>query len=229
MAIYKLFDVPEDLFDDCVEKILNNKYIYGFNITTPYKDKIIDFSDGKSDIVKVTNSCNIMVKKNNRFYAFNTDGKGFLYGYKNIISKSKKILILGCGATARSIAYEILKKKKKVFIVNRTVEKMTEFSKNLRVNFKKNIYFYKLDEIKEVMEPDIIINATSCTKYNIFPWKIPSCWNKDIFIIDCNYWLGGKTYFLQKFYNMGYNNLYDGKRMLYFQAKFAQKIWERIV
>jgi len=82
-----------------------------FNITIPYKEDIIDYLDQVDHVAKKTRSVNTVVKRDNQWFGYNSDYDGFseLIKHYQVNLKAKNIVILGNGATSRTIAYYLQK------------------------------------------------------------------------------------------------------------------------
>lgn len=110
--IYESLGYPYDLVElneDKLDSFLRIKDFVAINVTIPYKTKVIDYLDYVSEEVKSTSSCNLIVNKNGILYGYNTDYFGFLESLKfhNINLANDSILILGTGATSRSVTYAL--------------------------------------------------------------------------------------------------------------------------
>ncbi|MCF7923935.1 MAG: shikimate dehydrogenase [Candidatus Izimaplasma sp.] len=98
---YELFNIEN------LKNFINNNYLLGYNVTMPYKTEIIPLIDELDEISSATNSVNTVIKKKNKLYGYNTDYYGFskLLEFNDIQVKNKKILILGNGSVAKTVAY----------------------------------------------------------------------------------------------------------------------------
>lgn len=87
-----------------VGEFLQNKNFKAINVTIPYKQTVIPYLDGISDVAKNIGAVNTIVNKNGKLYGFNTD---FL-GLRAMIEKTgaelldKNVLILGDGGTSKT-------------------------------------------------------------------------------------------------------------------------------
>jgi len=111
------------------EFILSKKYKF-LNITTPYKEEVIKYLDSFSKLVEQTKTCNLIVNKNGKLKGYNTD----VYGFKKLITKNKinikdkTCLILGNGATSRTVEYVLNELNAKcVYVSCRHKKKSTDF------------------------------------------------------------------------------------------------------
>ena len=60
-----------------IDNIFNEKKLCGLNVTIPYKEEIINYLDGLSDLAKEIGSVNTICFENQRKIGYNTDIYGF--------------------------------------------------------------------------------------------------------------------------------------------------------
>jgi shikimate dehydrogenase len=138
----------------------------GGNVTAPHKQSVLEFLDHLSEAAILSHAVNCITRQNDGTYSGdNTDGKGFL---SSLVEKSgsvegKKVVILGAGGAASSIATElVLAKAKEVMIVNRTPERAVSLVKRLanvsatRLSIEEWNGTYIIPK-----EWDIVVQATS--------------------------------------------------------------------
>ncbi|MFW6272281.1 MAG: shikimate kinase [bacterium] len=125
----------------------------GFNITNPFKADIIDYLDEYDDLVKNTQSVNTVINKGKKLYGYNTDYEGFskLLEKNKLEVKGKKVIILGNGASSRTVEYYLNKHQAK------SVIKLVRNIKNNNEDTFENQAKY--------MDTDIIINTTPVGMY----------------------------------------------------------------
>jgi len=226
----------------------------GVNITTPFKnsiiqhlDKAIDYSRNVQKLPSDTywgdnllpHSVNTIFKKGKLVLGANTDTTGFLQSLQvnDINVKNKKILILGSGGVVQSIIF-ILKTQgvKKIYLTNRTKSK----AENLRVahinnNNKSIIEVIEWEKLlANPPDADIIINATSLglKKDDIIPFDFKKYKKKIFYDIVYNkkenlpFVTDGfqSTYFLGEGFANG-NHCRNGAAMLILQAASSFSIW----
>lgn len=93
---YDLLDVKEDQ----LEWALSQPYD-GFNVTSPYKEKITQFVEPYDHPVAIINT---IKKVDGKLYAYNTDSVGFITALKRArVSSFDRIGILGSGAMAKLV------------------------------------------------------------------------------------------------------------------------------
>ena len=165
-AEYKLFEVkPEEL--DNFFKSLSEKNIYGFNVTVPHKEEVLDFVslDSESFYLKQIKAVNTIVKKDSIWKGFNTDIHGFQYDLiqkKNFHPSNKKVALLGAGGAARAVSYVLARfgaKEIVIFDIDRKKsENVTSMIKGLFPNFR--ISPVESIEQLNIKNNDLLINAT---------------------------------------------------------------------
>ena len=118
------------------------------NITIPYKILAFQQMDELSPYAKATGVVNLVVKRNGKLYGFNTDVCGFYYllDKYSVDVKDKDCLILGTGATSKSVEFALKERgAKSIKFLSRTPNGENEFS----------YQGYKVNE-----EAQIIVNTT---------------------------------------------------------------------
>ncbi len=99
----------------------------GANITAPFKLEAYEYCDVLTERAKQTHTVNTFIFKNNLCIGDNTDGIGFIndLAKKQFNCFEKNILILGAGGATQGILGElILQNPNKIYIENRTPEKI---------------------------------------------------------------------------------------------------------
>lgn len=182
----------------------------GFNVTIPYKEKILPYLDEISEEAKILKNVNTVKNIDGKLYGYNTDYAGFLgmLNYYNIDYSNKDCYILGSGGAAKTCFNALKDKAKMVKLVSRS-------------KTSENIIGY--DDLIDV-NIDLLINATPVGMYP----DINSCpvndliLNKTKEVVDLIY-NPKETKFLK-----AKNSKHDGLIMLIIQALEADKIWENI-
>ncbi len=211
-AKYDFVEVKESDFDKVIIKKKQREKVYGFNVTTPYKKKIIKHLDVKNthaNNIKAVN-CVLVGKK---LKGTNTDWAGYLTSIKTTkINKNNKIIILGYGGASQAIFYGLLLRGfKNVVIFNRT-KKLIKFKET-----KKYTKAYSLIN-KHLGCADLIINTTPTNPLNKNQTKLVS---SKTLISDIVY-RPKETLFLKNFKD---NKKIYGITMLIEQAIPCFRLW----
>jgi shikimate dehydrogenase len=204
---YTIFDLNEI---NEVENLLTDQELLGFNVTIPYKEKIIDYLDGLSDEAEKIGAVNCVLIQNGKKTGYNTDAFGF---EKTFLLHKKmyqdKALILGNGGAAKAVKY----------IMDKHGIPSITVSRNSEINFNN------LDS-ETVRDHKIIIQ---CTPVGTFP-NIEDCLDfpfegitAEHLIIDLIY-NPNYTQFIIKASEKGAKTV-NGYYMLEQQAEKAWEIW----
>jgi len=210
---YKNFDIKSI---DLVSSILNNKKIYGLNVTIPYKKKIIPYLDKISNKAKEIGAVNtIFFDEKRNSVGYNTDAYGFQKALlEKLKSTPKYALILGTGGASLAVSYTLKKMGIKFKFVSR--------------NANKNILTYN-DLNKEIIETySLIINTTPLGTYpkiNDMPPLPYDSIQKSNILYDLTY-NPTETLFLKKGKDKGCLTI-NGLKMLVYQAEKSWQIWNQ--
>ena len=129
-------------------RFLDNQDFKFMNITIPFKEIAAKKCHLLSENAKATNVVNLLIKKDTRLYGYNTDIRGFEYllDRYDINVRGKNVLILGTGATSRTVNYVVTK---------RGAAQVKFASRNPR---GVNVYGYS--NIDNLCDAEIVINTT---------------------------------------------------------------------
>ncbi|MBQ8427203.1 MAG: shikimate dehydrogenase [Clostridia bacterium] len=141
---YELVELEENQL-----KAFVDSEVCGFNVTIPYKKKIIEYLDELDESALKIGAVNTVVKRDGKAYGYNTDFKGMIYmlSRAGISVKDKCVLILGSGGTSNTATAvcEYLGAKEIISV-----------SRSGKVNYE-NCY--------ELTDTEIIINTTPVGMY----------------------------------------------------------------
>jgi len=142
--------------------------ISGFNVTIPFKEKIMRYLDECSQEAQLIGAVNTVVNKNGRLVGYNTDAEGFSKSFEKTFGKnfkSARILILGAGGAARAVAVKAaMQGADMINIVNRTIRRASEIADLINNNYTGcKAAALGFDDIKQrnlLEQTDVIINTT---------------------------------------------------------------------
>ena len=217
-AIYDKKKLNKDELNNVINEIKDKK-ISGLNVTVPFKKDVIPYLDKLSEEAKKTQSVNTIYLNSGNIVGHNTDVTGFENAIKNINYdfSGKTVFIIGAGGVVPSILLALSRMDiSKIFITNRTIEKITPF-KNLFENME-------ILNWGHVPDFDIVINATSLglNKNDEIQINFQNSGNKKLFY-DVIY-NPPETNFLKKGKKLG-NLTENGKLMFIYQALEAFNLW----
>ncbi len=207
---YDVFDLKEI---SEVEEIFQDPALIGFNVTIPYKEKIIPFLDELNEEAAAIGAVNTIKFINGKKIGYNSDCYGFEMSLKPLLKPyHTNALILGTGGASKAVEYVL----KKLGISFQYV------SRNKSAN---TINYDELDELI-IHHSKLIINSTPLGMY-------PNIENSpDIsydFITDKHLLFDliynpEETQFLKEGKQRGAQTK-NGLEMLYLQAEKSWEIW----
>ncbi len=210
-ATYKILEIPRDAFDFIVKDITSD--LAGYNVTIPYKSKIMGYLESVSQDAKEIGAVNVV---NHLKKGFNTDWQGFRKSLENVKLKGKYALVLGAGGAARAICYALKKMDMDVYITNRTRKR----GEKLAAEFDLR---YGVPSLSKVA---LLVNATPIGMYPNVE-EIPSIdlsrLSKKCVVYDLVY-NPRPTKLIQEARNRGLRTI-DGLEMLVQQAILNLRIW----
>jgi len=152
---YELWETEPENFPERMNMLRGDKYL-GANITIPFKERALDFTDGVDELARRIGAINTIVKRNEKLYGYNTDAYGFSKSLEGKFDPRGKIaLIIGAGGSSRAVSFSLLDMGIDfIYIYNRTRERALKLAEEL--GKAKAI---SSDEIREI-KFDILINTT---------------------------------------------------------------------
>jgi shikimate dehydrogenase len=127
--------------------------VAGFNVTIPYKERIIEYLDVITDDAFAIGAVNTVKNVDNQYYGYNTDIDGFINSMELSLGwgpDGKSVVIFGAGGASRAVLYGCIKgNAKSITIVNRTLEKARDMVDSITSNISYNPII-KISTFKEV-------------------------------------------------------------------------------
>ena len=136
----------------------------GFNLSAPHKVTVMPMLDEIGQSASIIGAVNCVVNRSGKLIGENTDGKGFLQSFTQVVDPAgKTILIFGAGGAARAIAVELaLVKAKQIIIVNRNSERGMDLVNNVKNQTGAQAHFLPWESNFSIPEGvDAVVNATT--------------------------------------------------------------------
>lgn len=227
---YSIIEInPEASFPEEIEKLKARK-LNGFNVTVPYKEKIIDYLDEIDEQAKHIGAVNTVLCKDGKWIGYNTDGSGYVRSledkYPEITdNKNLEFLILGAGGAAKGIYYGLVAAGyRNITIANRTIEKAEVIIDQDTTGTNNQLLTIKQAEEK-ITTFDVIIQTTSVgMKPHPEQSIITFDTLKNSAIVSDIVYQPIVTTFLENAQKLN-NRIHLGHTMLLYQAQFAFEIW----
>ena len=198
----------------------NIKNIKGFNVTIPYKEKIIPYLDELDAAAAIIGSVNVIKVVNNsgsiKLKGYNSDFIGFHDSIKPLLQPfDKSALILGSGGVSKSVEYVFSLLGINTTIVSRSKKKLNHITYD---DIDKNV----------LNEHSIIVNTTPL---GMFP-KIDEAPNIPYDLINKSHLCYDLIYNPEETKFLKLSRVHgartkNGLEMLYLQAHESWKIWNK--
>lgn len=210
-AEYHLFEY--DVIQEGISELRKLEQLQGFNITIPYKEKIIEYLDDISESAQKIGAVNTVLVTENKWIGYNTDYIGFIETLRPLLKPdSKRAIVLGTGGASKAVLYGL----GELGIQHTSVSR----------DKKKGDISYEELTSEVISMNDIIINTTPLGVYpkvGLYP-NIPyHSIRPNSIMIDLIY-NPKQTIFLKKGLAQG-ANIENGLNMLYIQAEKSWNIW----
>ncbi len=213
-AEYFTFSIPSII--DLNEIIRTHPNLCGFNITIPYKKKVLAFLTHADETVQELGACNCVHIINGELFGYNTDVIGFEKSLKPFLKPHhQKALILGTGGAAAAVAYVLRKLN-------------IEFQFVSREAGESNLSYEQLNA-GIIEDHTLIVNTSPVGQYpniNDAPALSYECLSAKHHLFDLIY-NPNETSFLQKGKSKG-ATIQNGYEMLVLQAEASWDIWNKI-
>lgn len=211
----------------------------GFNVTVPYKEKVIPYLDRLTPKAKAIGAVNTVFRDRGRWAGTNTDVDGFLISLKKdarFRPRGKKVLILGAGGGARAVCYGLASEGALlVMMTDLYLEKAEKIIRDFRPLFPKT-RFVKIacdaeNLQKALADVHLVVNATAVGLKPSDPVLLQPSWipkgkaKKKMLFYDLIY-RPARTPFLKIAARRGHR-ISNGLGMLLYQGAYAFEHWTR--
>lgn len=163
---YKLFDVKPKELPKKIELLRGEQYA-GFNVTVPYKEKIIGLLDEVVENAKVIGAVNTVVNQAGKLVGYNTDGPGFIESLRDdakITPQGLNVVVLGAGGASRAILVTLAEEKaNSLTLTDVDQEKAATLAKYIGSYFDVQIKTVKPNspQLQLALDAaDLLVNAT---------------------------------------------------------------------
>lgn len=224
---YSVFEMnPNDEFSEQLA-LLRKKDLNGFNVTVPFKEKVIPYLDSIDIQAERIGAVNTVLCQNGKWIGYNTDGIGYVRSLVGKFpqlndNKQLQILILGAGGAAKGIFHALIDHGfHQITLANRSREKAEQLTKN-----EPSGQVISLEEAENtIANYDLLIQTTSVgMKPNVDDSIITIKDVKKGAIASDIVYQPLVTSFLKQAHSKQ-AALHFGHTMLLYQAQYAFEIW----
>ena len=139
--------------------VLRSGNLLGCNVTVPFKREVMPFLDELDPLAQRIGSVNTVVRRGGRLIGYNTDCDGVLSTLRrlNVSPEGSRVLLLGTGGAARTVAFCLSEGGAAVSVASRELARAEEFCRSFPgAEGKMQPICY--DEIAG--DYDLVVNAT---------------------------------------------------------------------
>lgn len=142
---HNLVYVPFLVEDGRTDEAVKGAYalnILGLNVTVPYKSDVIKSLAEVDELAARIGAVNTLVRTERGYKGYNTDMSGLQRAMESegIHLKGEEIILLGAGGAARAVAYLCASNgAKKVYMLNRTLDKAKKVAEEVNESFGADI------------------------------------------------------------------------------------------
>ncbi len=230
--VYTPFHVEPDAVSDAV-KGAYALGILGLNVTVPHKQAVMDSLVDMDAAAKAIGAVNTLVRVEGGYKGYNTDMEGLRREVlsENVSLKGCSVVVLGAGGASKAVVYMcLLEGAKKVYLLNRTVEKAQRIADDMNPLFDGEVIAMPLSSYGQI--PDQELYAFQATSIGLHPHE------SDVVIEDMSFYQKVKVGFdliynpartrFMQFVEQAGGTAYNGLKMLLYQGVIAYSYWTGI-
>jgi shikimate dehydrogenase len=225
-AVYLVFDVEPTMFEDAIKGLKALK-VCGFNVTIPYKERIIPLLTHVDPSAARVGAVNTVKLDGVSLIGYNTDVAGFLAPLLKLNLKLNEItaLILGAGGAAKACVRALLDAGcRELIVLNRSLERALNLSK--QHSNKLKVGPLNEESLKEALSrATLVVNTTPVGMYpNVDESIIPKALLRSNLIVYDLVYRPPQTKLLKEAKEVGATTI-PGYKMLLEQAAESFRIW----
>ena len=203
--------------------------VLGFNVTIPYKEKILPFLDGLEETCRILGAVNTVKWEAGQLIGYNTDGLGLLESLNRhgVPYSGRSILLIGSGGAARGIAVTLaLRGAGRIdFVAADLNQGMILKDQISTLGLPSEVYPYEGLKGMDVSPYDVIIQATPVGMKGVegeipFPYEALKLRQA---VVDIVY-NPLETVFRKECWKRGVETI-SGIEMLIYQGYHSMRIW----
>lgn len=226
---YRAIEAAPDAFPAVLEAFAADGGV-GANVTAPLKEIAFGLCRTFTSRAKLAGSVNTLLRKGDYWHGDTTDGVGLvrdLTDRHSLDLRGRRVLLLGAGGSARSVAPALLDAGiRELVVVNRTPERADELSDAIGEPGRVLTRYW--ETMHELGDFELIVNATSAGRDRSVEFELPlSLVNSMTTAVDLNYGEAAIA-FLAWARAAECRNMVDGLGMLVEQAATSFQQWHEV-
>ena len=234
-SVYVPFKVEEKGLEAAVKGAYELN-ILGMNVTVPYKNQVMEYLVDIDEAAKQIGAVNTLVRVEelHGYKGYNTDMLGLRRQIQEdgIALKENTVVVLGAGGAAKAVVYMcLLEGAKKIYLLNRTIEKAECIAKEMNHAFSgAKVVPMPLADYEKIAEEDLIVfQATSiglAPNVEQVVLEAPAFYRKVAIGVDLIY-NPANTKFMRLVTEYG-GKAYNALKMLLYQGVIAYELWHNM-
>ncbi len=226
---YRAIDASPETFVAALEAFAADGGV-GANVTLPHKEAAFALCTTRTARATRAGSVNTLLRKGDRWHGDTTDGAGLvrdLTDRHGLDLRGRRVLLLGAGGSARSVAPSLLDAGiLELVVVNRTPERADELIDAMSEPGRALSRYW--EDLGEIGDFELIVNATSAGRDRDATFRLPlSLVNSMTTAVDLNYG-DAAIAFLAWARSASCRNVVDGLGMLVEQAAESFQQWHEV-
>ncbi len=231
--VYVPFPVESGRITDAV-KGAEALRLLGLNVTVPYKSEVIPCLREVDSLAAAIGAVNTLAAVPGGFKGYNTDMEGLYRAMtaEHIQIADEEIILLGAGGASRAVAYLCaVKGAKRVYLLNRTVEKAQKVAEEVNRSVERQVVLpMALSDFDSLPERKFL--AIQGTSVGLSPHA------EDVVIADEKFYARVHTGFdliyspwetrFMKLVKESGGRAYNGLKMLLYQGIIAYELWNEV-
>lgn len=194
--------------------------VQGLSITTPFKQKVVEFCDSLDPVARASGVVNTMLRTSQGWKGYNTDGPAVVEAVEEnwcSIDDFNRIIILGAGAVAKAVLACISQYREKILVRNRSQDSARRLAESYGAQWVE--YDKELD-----LSESLIIQCTSVGMGEDSSTPVPEDWiNSSVSLVESIYF--PRCTKLMQLVNDSGGQCLSGLHLFLHQALLQQKIW----
>lgn len=228
-AEYDIMEIEKSVFKNKIYTIKNEAWS-GFNVTIPYKQRIISILDELDPIAEKIGAVNtIQILLNGTWKGYNTDYIGFTKPIQPWLNKIDTCLFIGAGGAAQAVGFSMLEftSVNKLVVIDPIKKNAETLMNKLKLHAEKEYEIIDFNFSNNISGKfDLIINMSPVgmgSLKNQSPLSVKNISHEKTIVYDLIY-NPARTLFLKEAETLGLKAI-NGLSMLIGQAEESFKIW----
>lgn len=229
---YTAFKVEKENLQDAI-KGANALGFLGMNVTVPHKCQVISSLKEIDELAEKIGAVNTLVRCEGGYKGYNTDVYGLSreLDEENVNIKDRDVIILGAGGASNAITHLCASKgARKIYVLNRTLEKATKLAMEVNSYFGDIVIPLTIGEYDKIPKGKYPVIQTTSVGLHPHDDEAPIYDEAFYELVEAGVDIifnPGETMFMKLCKKAG-ANAYNGLKMLLYQGVAAFELWNKV-